>query len=120
MAPPAQVPWTAVGSVAPDAAARGRGRGPACSSRHAGARSARHRTSDEGGRRTACTLLARGRCLARPLRTSPGMHLQFEARGVGSELELEPGTWTLGGAEDDGIRFPGLPPRLLELDLSPE
>ncbi|RPH70710.1 MAG: FHA domain-containing protein [Myxococcaceae bacterium] len=47
------------------------------------------------------------------------MHLRFEARGVGSELELQPGTWTVGGAEDDGIRFPGLPPRLLELDLSP-
>jgi pSer/pThr/pTyr-binding forkhead associated (FHA) protein len=48
------------------------------------------------------------------------MHLLFEARGVASELELQPGTWTLGGAEDDGIRFPGLPPRLLELDLSPD
>ena len=45
------------------------------------------------------------------------MHVRFEARGVGSELELQPGTWTVGGAEDDGIRFPGLPPRLLELDL---
>jgi hypothetical protein len=46
------------------------------------------------------------------------MHLRFEARGVGSELELQPGTWTVGGGEDDGIRFPGLPPRLLELDLA--
>ena len=45
------------------------------------------------------------------------MHVHFEARGVGSELELQPGTWTVGSAEDDGIRFPGLPPRLLELDL---
>lgn len=45
------------------------------------------------------------------------MHVRFEARGVGSELELQPGTWTVGGAEDDGIHFPGLPPRLLELDL---
>jgi hypothetical protein len=45
------------------------------------------------------------------------MHVRFEAGGVGSELELQPGTWTVGGAEDDGIRFPGLPPRLLELDL---
>ena len=45
------------------------------------------------------------------------MHVCFEARGVGSELELQPGTWTVGGAEDDGIRFPGLPPRLIELDL---
>jgi type III secretion system (T3SS) inner membrane Yop/YscD-like protein len=48
------------------------------------------------------------------------MHLLFEAHGVRSELELQPGTWTLGGAEDDGVRFPGLPPRLLELDLSPD
>jgi hypothetical protein len=47
------------------------------------------------------------------------MNLRFEARGVGSDLELQPGTWTVGGAKDDGIRFPGLPPRLLELDLSP-
>jgi hypothetical protein len=46
------------------------------------------------------------------------MHVRFEARGVGSELELQPGTWTVGGAEDDGVRFPGLPPRLLELDLA--
>jgi hypothetical protein len=45
------------------------------------------------------------------------MHVRFEARGVGSELELQPGTWTVGGAEDDGIHFPGLPPRLLELEL---
>ena len=45
------------------------------------------------------------------------MRLHFEARGVGSELELDPGTWTLGGAADDGIRFPGLPSHLLELDL---
>ncbi|HEY1417669.1 MAG TPA: FHA domain-containing protein, partial [Myxococcaceae bacterium] len=43
---------------------------------------------------------------------------RFEARGVGSELELQPGTWTVGSAEDDGVRFPGLPPRLLELDLA--
>ena len=45
------------------------------------------------------------------------MHVRFEARGVASELELQPGTWTVGGAEDDGIRFPGLPPGVLELDL---
>ena len=45
------------------------------------------------------------------------MHVRFEARGVASELELQPGTWTVGGAEDDGVRFPGLPPRLLELDV---
>ncbi|HZJ55180.1 MAG TPA: FHA domain-containing protein [Myxococcaceae bacterium] len=37
-----------------------------------------------------------------------------------SELELQPGTWTVGGADDDGIRFPGLPPRLLDLDLAPD
>ena len=48
------------------------------------------------------------------------MHVHFEARGVGSALELEPGTWTVGGAEDDGIRFLGLPPRLLELDVEPD
>ena len=48
------------------------------------------------------------------------MHLRFEACGVCSELELGPGTWTLGGAEDDGVRCPGLPPRLLELDLEPD
>jgi hypothetical protein len=48
------------------------------------------------------------------------MHVHFEARGVGSELELQPGTWTIGGAEDDGVCFPGLPPRLLELDVEPE
>jgi Inner membrane component of T3SS, cytoplasmic domain len=46
------------------------------------------------------------------------MHVRFEARGVSSELELHPGTWTVGGGEDDGVRFPGLPPRLLELDLA--
>lgn len=46
------------------------------------------------------------------------MHLRFETRGVRSELELQPGTWTVGGGPDDGIRFPGLPERLLELDLS--
>jgi len=46
------------------------------------------------------------------------MHVRFEARGVGSELELQPGTWTVGGGEDDGVRFPGLRPRLLELDLA--
>jgi len=46
------------------------------------------------------------------------MHVRFEARGIGSELALEPGTWTVGGGEDDGIRFPGLPPRLVELDLA--
>ncbi len=46
------------------------------------------------------------------------MHVRFEARGMGSELALEPGTWTVGGGDDDGIRFPGLPPRLLELDLA--
>jgi hypothetical protein len=46
------------------------------------------------------------------------MHVRFEARGVSSELELQPGTWTVGGGEDDGVRFPGLPPRLLELDLT--
>ena len=45
------------------------------------------------------------------------MHVRFEARGVASELELQPGTWTVGGADDDGIRFPGLPPGVLELDL---
>jgi pSer/pThr/pTyr-binding forkhead associated (FHA) protein len=45
------------------------------------------------------------------------MQVQFEARGVGSALELQPGTWTVGGAADDGIHFPGLPPRLLELDV---
>jgi len=45
------------------------------------------------------------------------MHVHFEARGVGSALELQPGTWTVGGAEDDGVRFPGLPPRLLEIDV---
>ena len=45
------------------------------------------------------------------------MDVRFEARGVASELELQPGTWTVGGAEDDGVRFPGLPPRLLELDV---
>ncbi len=48
------------------------------------------------------------------------MHVHIEARGVGSELELQPGTWTIGGAEDDGVRFPGLPPRLLELDIETE
>jgi len=48
------------------------------------------------------------------------MHVHFDARGVGSALELQPGTWTVGGAEDDGIRFPGLPPRLLELDVEPD
>jgi hypothetical protein len=36
---------------------------------------------------------------------------------VGSELELQSGTWTVGGGENDGVRFPGLLPRLLELDL---
>ena len=46
------------------------------------------------------------------------MQVRFEARGVGSELELQPGTWTVGGGEDDGVRFRGLPPRLLELDLA--
>ena len=46
------------------------------------------------------------------------MHVRFEARGVGTELELQPGTWTVGGGEDDGVRFRGLPPRLLELDLA--
>jgi len=46
------------------------------------------------------------------------MHVRFEARGVGSELELQPGTWTVGGGEDDGVRFPGLPARLLDLDLA--
>lgn len=46
------------------------------------------------------------------------MHVRFEARGVSSELELQPGTWTVGGGEDDGVRFPGLSPRLLELDLA--
>jgi len=45
------------------------------------------------------------------------MRLHFEAQGVSSELELDPGTWTLGGAPDDGIRFPGLPSHLLELEL---
>jgi hypothetical protein len=45
------------------------------------------------------------------------MRLHFEAHGVSSKLELDPGTWTLGGAPDDGIRFPGLPSRLLELEL---
>jgi pSer/pThr/pTyr-binding forkhead associated (FHA) protein len=48
------------------------------------------------------------------------MHVHFEARGVGSALELRPGTWTVGGAEDDGIHFPGLPSRLLELDVEPD
>jgi hypothetical protein len=46
------------------------------------------------------------------------MHIRFEARGVGSELELQPGTWTVGGGEDDGVRFAGLRPRLLEMDLA--
>ncbi|HUM12357.1 MAG TPA: FHA domain-containing protein [Myxococcaceae bacterium] len=46
------------------------------------------------------------------------MHVRFEARGVSSELELQPGTWTVGGGDDDGIRFPGLPPRIVELDLA--
>jgi len=45
------------------------------------------------------------------------MRLHFEARGVSSELDLAPGTWTLGGAADDGIRFPGLPSHLLELEV---
>jgi len=48
------------------------------------------------------------------------MHIRFEARGVGSELELQPGTWTVGGGADDGVRFPGLPPRLLDLDVTEE
>jgi Inner membrane component of T3SS, cytoplasmic domain len=118
MAPPAHVAWAApAGSAAPDAGARARGRGPACSSRHAGTRSAVHRSNVEGTRRTPCTLLARRLELARALRWPVRMHVRFEARGVGSELELQPGTWTVGGAEDDGVRFPGLPPRLLELEL---
>ena len=48
------------------------------------------------------------------------MHVRFEARGVESELELQPGTWTVGGGDDDGIRFGGLPPRLLDLELEPD
>lgn len=48
------------------------------------------------------------------------MHVHFEARGVGTELELQPGTWTIGGAEEDGVCFPGLSPRLLELDVEIE
>lgn len=48
------------------------------------------------------------------------MHVHFEAGGLRSDLELQPGTWTVGGGADDGIRFPGLLPRLLELDLTEE
>src|SRR5262249_8944189 len=64
--------------------------------------------------------LAERPCLARRLRTRPRMRLLFEAQGVTSELKLDPGTWTLGGAADDGIRFPGLPSRLLELAVREE
>jgi Inner membrane component of T3SS, cytoplasmic domain len=46
------------------------------------------------------------------------MRVHFEAGGVHSELELHPGTWTVGSGADDGIRFPGLPPRLLELEIT--
>ena len=47
------------------------------------------------------------------------MHVRFEARGIGLRASRwSPGTWTVGGGDDDGIRFPGLPPRLLELDLA--
>ena len=45
------------------------------------------------------------------------MHVRFEAEKVRSNLDLHPGTWTVGGGVADGIRFPGLPSRLLELDL---
>jgi len=48
------------------------------------------------------------------------MRLLFDARGVRTELELAPGTWTVGGGVDDGVRFPGLPPGVVELELSPE
>ena len=48
------------------------------------------------------------------------MQLRFEARGIDSELELRPGTWTVGGGPDDGIRYPGLPPGLLTLELDPD
>src|SRR5262249_47581772 len=92
-----------------------------------GVRPARHGMPERGAQRTAGTSSGKG---ARGAPYSVGgsalhahcdvpwhMHVRFVARGVGSELELQPGTWTVGGAEDDGIRFPGLPPRLLELDL---
>ena len=45
------------------------------------------------------------------------MHVQFEAGGVRSDLEVQPGSWTVGGGADDGIRFPGLASQLLELEL---
>jgi hypothetical protein len=45
------------------------------------------------------------------------MRVHFEAHGVRSELELQPGTWTVGCGADDGVRFPGLPPALLKLEL---
>jgi len=48
------------------------------------------------------------------------MRVHFEAHGRRSELELEPGTWTVGGGPDDGVRFPGLPSRLLELEVGEE
>ena len=38
--------------------------------------------------------------------------------GCGRISIFQPGTWTVGGGTDDGIRFPGLLPRLLELDLT--
>ncbi|MGZ3446607.1 MAG: FHA domain-containing protein [Myxococcaceae bacterium] len=50
--------------------------------------------------------------------TRPSVHVRFEAGGLRSDLDLQPGTWTVGGGTDDGVRFPGLLPRLLELDLS--
>ena len=106
MAPPPQVPWVPwtapVDSAAPDAGARARGRGPACSSRHAGARSTAQSRSVEGRDCTGCTLLARPLTLARPLPTSLG-HAR-PVRGTRSELRAGAAARNLDGGRGRGRR----------------
>ena len=112
MAPPPQVPSVAPVALAPRRGRR-RPRARTGSRLLVAARSheeARDRSNvDDRDKRTGRTLLARrapaGTSIARPRsRARP-----LRGSGVRSDLELQPGTWTVGGGVDDGIHFPGLP-----------
>jgi Inner membrane component of T3SS, cytoplasmic domain len=42
----------------------------------------------------------------------------FEAGQSTSDLDLEPGQWTVGGAQEDGVRVAGLSPALVSLEVT--
>jgi hypothetical protein len=109
-------PWPhPTGSVRADAGARARGRGPACSSRQAGTSRPRRGSSVEGKSRTPGTLLARRARAGTRIAMPVSVHVRFEARGWLRARSCSRDLDGRSGRRTTGFRFPGLPPRLLEL-----